>query len=69
MVPEGEFADLGRIFESVGDDTEPFVYDGFAKNITVLYTPPGGVEQFVFGQVVICSVYLIPSADEYSVHI
>ncbi|KAJ7834753.1 hypothetical protein B0H13DRAFT_1913949 [Mycena leptocephala] len=37
MVPEGEFADLGRIFE---DDTEPFVYNGFAKNITVLYTPP-----------------------------
>ncbi|KAJ7704038.1 hypothetical protein B0H17DRAFT_1326743 [Mycena rosella] len=48
-VPQGEFADLGWIFASVGDNTDPAVFDGFAKNITVLYTPPGGVEQFVFG--------------------
>ncbi|KAJ7915187.1 hypothetical protein B0H13DRAFT_1872280 [Mycena leptocephala] len=47
--PTGDFADLGWIFASVGDDTEPFVYDGFAKNITVLYTSPGGVEHIESG--------------------
>ncbi len=46
-VPQGEFADLGWVFPSVGNDTEP-VFDGFAKNISVFFTPPGGVEQFVF---------------------
>ncbi|KAJ7453755.1 hypothetical protein FB451DRAFT_1280731 [Mycena latifolia] len=48
-VPQGEFADLGWIFPSVGDNTDPAVFDGSSINVTVLYTPPGGVEQFVFG--------------------
>ncbi|KAJ7806796.1 hypothetical protein B0H14DRAFT_3882256 [Mycena olivaceomarginata] len=43
-VPQGEFADLGFIFPSVGDNTDPAVFDGSFINLTVLYTPPGGVE-------------------------
>ncbi|KAJ7333937.1 hypothetical protein DFH08DRAFT_879805 [Mycena albidolilacea] len=48
-VPQGEFANLGFIFPSVGDNTNPAVFDGSSINVTVLYTPPGGVETFVFG--------------------
>ncbi|KAJ6555405.1 hypothetical protein DFH09DRAFT_1165315 [Mycena vulgaris] len=48
-VPQGEFANLGWIFASVGDNSDPAVFDGFEHNITVLYTPPGGVETFIFG--------------------
>jgi hypothetical protein len=62
-VPQGEFADLGFIFPSVGDNTDPAVFDGSSINVTVLYTPPGGVETFVFGHVV-GSECLIHGADE-----
>ncbi|KAJ7246957.1 hypothetical protein C8J57DRAFT_1724631 [Mycena rebaudengoi] len=48
-VPQGEFASLGWIFESVGDNSDPAVFDGSFHNVTVLYTPPGGVETFIFG--------------------
>ncbi|KAJ7906451.1 hypothetical protein B0H13DRAFT_1880607 [Mycena leptocephala] len=48
-VPQGEFADLGWIFASVGDNSDPAVFDGFAKNISILYTPPGGVEHIESG--------------------
>ncbi|KAJ7617338.1 hypothetical protein FB45DRAFT_1034630 [Roridomyces roridus] len=48
-VPQGTFADLGWKFNDVGDDSDPAVFDGFAKNISVFYTPPGEEEQFIFG--------------------
>ncbi|KAJ7028220.1 hypothetical protein C8F04DRAFT_1291378 [Mycena alexandri] len=48
-VPQGEFADLGWRFAPVGDNTDPAVFDGFAKNISVFYTPPGGVEHIENG--------------------
>jgi hypothetical protein len=64
-VPQGDFALLGWIFASVGDNTDPAVFDGFAKKITVLYTPPGGVEEFVFRKVVCCSMCLASGAYEY----
>ncbi|KAJ7237024.1 hypothetical protein B0H12DRAFT_121405 [Mycena haematopus] len=47
-VPQGVPADLGWIFASVGNNSDPVAFDGFSKNITVFYTPPAGVEQFVF---------------------
>jgi hypothetical protein len=56
-VPQGGFAGLGWAFPSVGNISGSAVFDGFAKNITVLYTPPGGVEQFVFTQVIFCFVF------------
>ncbi|KAJ7111043.1 hypothetical protein C8R44DRAFT_799845 [Mycena epipterygia] len=48
-VHQGEPALLGWIFPSVGNNTDPAVFDGSSINVTVLYTPPGGVEQAVFG--------------------
>ncbi|KAJ6452475.1 hypothetical protein C8R45DRAFT_1083404 [Mycena sanguinolenta] len=48
-VPQGVDAEIGWIFNSVGDNSDPAAFDGSFKNITVFYTPPGGVEQFVFG--------------------
>ncbi|KAJ6540719.1 hypothetical protein B0H19DRAFT_1078120 [Mycena capillaripes] len=48
-VSQGEIADLGWIFASVGDNTDPAVFDGFAKNISVFYTPPGDVEHIANG--------------------
>ncbi|KAJ7930931.1 hypothetical protein B0H13DRAFT_2309238 [Mycena leptocephala] len=48
-VPQGEFAGLGWAFPSVGNISGSAVFDGFAKNITVLYTPPGGVEHIATG--------------------
>ncbi|KAJ7275694.1 hypothetical protein C8J57DRAFT_1589762 [Mycena rebaudengoi] len=46
-VPQGEPAQLGWVFESIGDG--PVVFDGFKKNVSVFYTPPAGTEQFIFG--------------------
>ncbi|KAJ7237043.1 hypothetical protein B0H12DRAFT_1238355 [Mycena haematopus] len=48
-VPQGVPADLGWIFASVGNNSDTAAFDGFAKNITILYTPPGGVEHLAFG--------------------
>ncbi|KAJ7881128.1 hypothetical protein B0H14DRAFT_2706209, partial [Mycena olivaceomarginata] len=39
---QGEFGTLGWIFPSEGKETGRNVFDGFTKNITILYTPPGG---------------------------
>ncbi|KAJ7460018.1 hypothetical protein B0H11DRAFT_2058530 [Mycena galericulata] len=46
---QGEFGALGWMFQSEGDKNGHNVFDGFAKNITILYTPPGGVERFLMG--------------------
>ncbi|KAF8148951.1 hypothetical protein K438DRAFT_1866687 [Mycena galopus ATCC 62051] len=46
---QGEVATLGWIFPSGENKIGKNVFDGFAKNITVLYTPPGGVEHIVMG--------------------
>ncbi|KAJ7276606.1 hypothetical protein C8J57DRAFT_1223346 [Mycena rebaudengoi] len=45
-VPQGEPALLGWIFSGTFDGS--IVFDRFARNITVFYTPPAGTEQFVF---------------------
>ncbi|KAJ7276604.1 hypothetical protein C8J57DRAFT_1583734 [Mycena rebaudengoi] len=49
-VPQGEPALLGWIFSGTLDGS--VVFDGFAKNISVFYTPPGSDEKFVFGTIV-----------------
>ncbi|KAJ6479004.1 hypothetical protein C8R45DRAFT_1216358 [Mycena sanguinolenta] len=46
-VPQGVNATLGWLFDSVGDNSNPIAFDGSQKNITILYTPPSGVEEFV----------------------
>ncbi|KAF7341650.1 hypothetical protein MSAN_02063000 [Mycena sanguinolenta] len=46
-LPQGVNATLGWLFDSVGDNSNPIAFDGSQKNITILYTPPGGVETFV----------------------
>ncbi|KAJ7612623.1 hypothetical protein FB45DRAFT_939421 [Roridomyces roridus] len=46
-VTQGDFADLGIQFPVEGD--AQIAFDGFAKNITVFETPPGGDEEFIFG--------------------
>ncbi|KAF8162186.1 hypothetical protein K438DRAFT_1858943 [Mycena galopus ATCC 62051] len=46
-VPQGEFAQLGWVFPTVGNNSA--VFDGSSINVTVFYTPPGGVEEFVLG--------------------
>lgn len=56
---QGEFGTLGWIFPSEGGNTGHNVFDGFAKNITILYTPPDGVERLVMRQVLVLSVCLI----------
>jgi hypothetical protein len=50
-VPEGTPALLGWIFPSVGNNSDPAVFNGQSMNVTVFFTPPGGVEQFVFEHV------------------
>jgi hypothetical protein len=62
---QGGFGTLGWIFPSEGDRTGHNVFDGFAKNITILYTPPGGVELLIMGRVLFFSVCLIYGADKY----
>ncbi|KAJ6452444.1 hypothetical protein C8R45DRAFT_945677 [Mycena sanguinolenta] len=48
-VPQGTFADLGWIFNSVEGNPPPTAaFDGSAYNISVFYTPPGGVETSLF---------------------
>ncbi|KAJ7747923.1 hypothetical protein DFH07DRAFT_830574 [Mycena maculata] len=46
---QGEFGTLGWTFPSEGREIGRNVFDGFAKNITVLYTPPDGVERLLIG--------------------
>ncbi|KAJ6452431.1 hypothetical protein C8R45DRAFT_1223487 [Mycena sanguinolenta] len=49
-VPQNVNAALGWIFDSVPGVTPYFpVFDGSAYNVTVFYTPPGGVETWIFG--------------------
>ncbi|KAJ6452506.1 hypothetical protein C8R45DRAFT_945735 [Mycena sanguinolenta] len=55
-VPQNVDANLGWIFDTV-DTPNGEAFDGFSKNITVFYTPPNGIEIFVFRRVV--SRYLL----------
>ncbi|KAF8183481.1 hypothetical protein K438DRAFT_1838930 [Mycena galopus ATCC 62051] len=45
-VPQGESAFVGWVFPAVGNNTA--VFDGSSLNVSAFYTPPGGVEQFLF---------------------
>ncbi|KAJ7281818.1 hypothetical protein C8J57DRAFT_1219629 [Mycena rebaudengoi] len=47
-VPQDEFAEVGWFFDGHGAEDGTIVFDGWAKNITVYYTPPSGIEEWVF---------------------
>ncbi|KAJ6557548.1 hypothetical protein B0H19DRAFT_1376266 [Mycena capillaripes] len=47
-VPVGKPSFVGWIFDTVGDNSAP-VFDGFAFNITVFFTPPDGEEELLVG--------------------
>ncbi|KAJ6492096.1 hypothetical protein C8R45DRAFT_990393, partial [Mycena sanguinolenta] len=64
-VPLGEAAVFGWVYDSVPNVPESSpVFDGFAKNISAWFTPPGGKELLIFTNIVVgpfssdfCGIY------------